>query len=233
MNNQIYIILSRPQLGENIGACARAMKNFGFSNLRIVSPRDAWPNEKAISASAGADDIILSAEIFHDLKSAIEDLEYIYATTAIKRDMNKNYVQSKNLSTEFNNCAKVGIIFGRENWGLSNEDISLANSIITIDTTIDFSSLNLAQSVLVICYELFKSNVRPDLSNAQNLASKKEMDYFLESLFDALDDRNFFRILEKKDRMKLNIRNIFQRIDQLSKSDIQTLRGIVSSFSAK
>ncbi len=228
MNKEITIILCRPQLGENIGACARAMKNFSISDLRIVAPRDGWPSEQALSVSAGASDIIESAKVYTELKDAIEGIEYLYATTATKRYLNKNHILSKELQSSIALGCKVGILFGRENWGLSNEEISYANDIITIDTDPNFSSLNIAQSVLVVCYELFKAIERPDLHNTQEIATKNEIEYFYDHLFQVLEAKNFFKIPEKKSRMQMNIRNIFARIDKLSKSEIQTLRGIVS-----
>ncbi|MDX1923956.1 MAG: RNA methyltransferase [Rickettsiaceae bacterium] len=229
-NNNIVIILSRPQLGENIGACARAMKNFGISELRIIEPRDGWPNSKAISASAGASDIIESAKIYENISDALADLEFIYATTSKKRAINKDYVLTKDLGSSFDKSLKTGILFGRENWGLSNEEVSYATKIITIDTDPEFASLNIAQSVLVICYELFNKCQRPDLANTQNLATKEEMGFFCEHLFSILETKNFFKIREKEEQMKLNIRNIFARIEKLSKNEVKTLRGILSSM---
>lgn len=221
------IILVSPQMGENIGASARAMKNFGLTDLRIVNPRDGWPSEPANAMSVGAIDIIKNAKIFEDVPSAIADLEYIYAATAAPRDINKEYVLSKDLKPS---SAKVGVLFGRESSGLSNEEISYANSILTIDTDPEFSSLNIAHAVAVVAYEFFKKQEREDLSNAQELATKQELEYFFEHLIGSLDDRGFFKVSEKKPIMTQNIRAIFNRIDNLSKSEINTLRGIVSSL---
>jgi tRNA/rRNA methyltransferase len=218
-------------MGENIGAVARAMKNFGLLELRIVSPRDGWPNEKADAMSVGAIEIIKNAKIYDDVASAIADLEYIYATTATPRDMNKNYVLSHDLSKA--ERSRVGIMFGRENSGLTNEEISYANMILTIDTDPAFSSLNIAHSVAIICYELFKAEARPDLSNIQESCEKEELEYFFEHLFGELDSRNFFRTPDRVKHMTQNIRAIFNRIDKLSKNEVQTLRGIISSLSNK
>lgn len=224
------IILVAPQMGENIGATARAMKNFSLNELRIVAPRDGWPNEQARSNAVGAVNIIDSAKIYDSLENSIKDLEYLYATTCIKRVMNKDYVFSHNLSLDYPSLQRVGIMFGRENNGLSNEEISLANKIITINTT-EFSSLNIAQAVIIICYELFRnSNPREDIYNIQKLATKQELRYFLENLFTKLDKTGFFKAPEKKLNMQQNIINIFMRINNLSSPEVQTLQGIIKSL---
>ncbi len=224
------IILVAPQMGENIGACARAMKNFGLKQLRIVSPRDGWPNEKADSMSVGAIDIIKHAKIYDNVPMAIADLEYVYATTATSRDMNKNYVLSKDLSKQFLYSANVGIMFGREASGLTNEEIAYANQVLTIDTDPEFASLNIAHAVAIVCYELFKAESRQDLSNTQELCTKQELEYFFEHLLGELDSRNFFRTPDRIPHMTQNIRAIFNRIDKLSKNELQTLRGVISSL---
>jgi len=225
----LSIILVAPQMGENIGAAARAMKNFDITDLRIVAPRDNWPNEKAQSMAVGAIDVVMNAAIYDSIEDSIKDLEYLYATSATKRDMNKDHVLSKNLMMDYPIDTKVGIMFGRENCGLTNQEISLSNKIITIDTG-DFSSMNIAQSIVIVCYELFASINRTDLSNTQDLATKIEMDYFLNHLFTELSNKNFFKIPEKKLQMIQNIRNIFTRIDKLSKTELQTLRGIIRNL---
>lgn len=225
------IILVAPQLGENIGAAARAMKNFDLEEMRIINPRDGWPNPKADSMSVGAIDIIQKAKIYNNLPEAIKDLEYLYATTGQMRDMNKNYVTAKDLANKYPRKIKTGIMFGRENCGLTNEEISYANSILTIETTPEFSSLNIAHSVAVIGHSLFESQNRTDLSNEQKLCTMEELEYFFEHLFTELDKRNFFKIPEKYPQMSQNIRNLFMRVDKLSHNEMQTLRGIVSCLS--
>lgn len=230
MVKQPIIILVAPQMGENIGAAARAMKNFGVNELRIVSPRDGWPNPKALSMAAHAGSIIDSAKIYDDLPSAIADLEYLYATTAIPRDMNKDYIISKDLPKDYPAGLKTGIMFGRENCGLNNAEITLANKIITIDTS-EFSSLNIAQAIVIICYELFNKQYNAKLINHQKLATKEELGFFFEHLFTELDKKHFFKVPEKKPQMTRNIMNIFSRLDKLSKTELQTLRGIINSLS--
>ena len=229
MNNPV-IILVAPQMGENIGATARAMKNFGLTELRIVAPRDGWPNDKANSMAVGAADILLNAKIYNDLESSIADLEYIYATTSTPRDMHKNYVLSKELQAEMPAAfLKVGVMFGRENCGLNNQEITLANKIITIDTDRNFSSLNIAQAVIIICYELFKLQQRSDLANEQILATKEQMHYFFDHLFTELDNKSFFKSPSMRPQMTQNITNLFNRME-LSTQELQTLHGVVRAL---
>ena len=225
------VILVRPQMGENIGACARSMKNFNFfSELRIVSPRDGWPNEKALNNAAGGRGIIEAAKIFHNFNNAISDLEYIYATTARRRDMNINSVEIRDLKQDFDRTRKSGIMFGPENSGLSNDEISVANKIINIKANLDFPSLNLAQGLMLVCYELYDLQSSKFCKPTQDLATKQEIERFLDHLFCELGNKNFFQVEAKKPIMKRNIANLFNRIDKLSKSEIQTLRGIASSI---
>lgn len=228
--NNISIILVSPQMGENIGASARAMKNFGITDLRIVAPRDGWPNPKAKSNAALASDVIDNAKLYSDLESAVADLEYLYATSSQIRNMNKNYITTKALKDDCDKAKRVGIIFGRESTGLTNEEIAIADKIIVIDTDPSCTSLNLAQAVLLVCYELFKGNEREDMLNHQDLASKGDLIYFLDHLFTELDSTYFFKTPEKRKNMILNITNIFTRIDKLSHNEVQTLRGIISSL---
>ncbi|MDG1436241.1 MAG: RNA methyltransferase [Rickettsiaceae bacterium] len=231
----ISIILVEPQMGENIGATARAMKNFGLVDLRLVSPRDGWPNEKAESMSVGAIDIIENAKLYPTIQEAVSDLEYVYAATAAPRDMNKKYVLSRDISNDMPSCASVGIMFGRESCGLNNKEISFANKILTIDTDVNFSSLNIAHSVAVICYELFqkKKQERGDLQNIQKIATQGDLEYFYQHLFEELDEKKFFRVPEKREHMALKIRNLFAKIDHLSQTELQILRGIVTVLSNK
>jgi len=233
IQRNISIILVEPQMGENIGATARAMKNFALSDLRLISPRDGWPNDKAKSMSVGAIDLIENAKTFESIPEAIKDLEYVYAATAAPRDMNKDYVLSRDLNSYISQNQKIGIMFGRENSGLNNQEISYANKILTIDTDVNFSSLNIAHSVAVICYELFqaKSQIRNDLDNVQDIATNQELEYFYNHLFEALDKKLFFKTFEKKEHMSLKIRNLFGRVENLSKQEMQTLRGIITSLS--
>ncbi len=246
------IILIAPQMGENIGATARAMKNFGLSELRIVSPRDGWPNPKADSMSVGAIDIIQNAKIYDNITDAIEDIEFLYATTGVPRTMNKDYVMAHEIGDTYPAEQKVGIMFGRENCGLNNDEIAYANVVLSIATDPDFCSLNIAHAVAVVAHEVYVASLRgvqsttwqspldesettatslnDTFSNEQILATRGELEYFFEHLFDELDSHKFFKAPGKRPHMTQNIRNIFARIDKLSKNELQTLRGIVSSL---
>ena len=186
------VILIAPQMGENIGATARAMKNFGLSELRIVSPRDGWPNPKADSMSVGAIDIIQNAKIYENIENAIEDIEFLYATTSASRAMNKNCIMVHEISENYPIGQKVGIMFGRENCGLTNDEISHAHAILSIATAPDFGSLNIAHAVAVIAHSIFVSDAPPIESNEQILATRGELEYFFEHLFQELDDKKFF-----------------------------------------
>lgn len=227
--NKAAIILVAPQMGENIGAAARVMKNFGLNDLRIINPRDGWPNEKAQSMSVGAIDIVNNAKIYNNLKDALLDIEFLYATTAVSRDMNKATITSKEIANDYPYGLKVAIMFGRESSGLTNNEISISNKIININTS-DFSSLNIAQAIGILCYELY-NNINNDYAQDSDIATKNDFLLFCEHLEIELERKNFFKIVEKKPKMMQNIINIFNRIDKLSKSELQTLRGIIKSLS--
>lgn len=236
--NNISIILIRPQLGENIGAAARAMKNFGLSDLRIICPRDGWPNEKATAMAAGAKDLIENANIFDSTKEAISDLNQLYATTARKRGMIKPIYFPESLGQnlqELNTNTKIGIMFGQENNGLDNEDISLANGILTIPIGKDYSSLNLAQSICIVSYEIFKnSQTQGDKKNLsekkikEDPSDRKDILEFIKLLEQKMDKNNFYSVPEKKDKMLVNITNIFTR-HHFTKQEISTLIGLMKN----
>lgn len=220
------IILHSPQMGENIGAAARAMLNFGFENLRIVSPRDGWPNAKAIEMAAGAKDVVEKAQVFENLSDAIADLQTVYATTARSRDMNKPVVTPKQIELS----GKIGIVFGAERTGLENKDVALADKIISIPVSEKYQSLNLGQSVGIICYELFANDALKQ--GESELADKKDFDALIGHLDEQLSAKSFFQVDEKKPNMMINIRNIFSRA-ALSAQEIRTLRGIIRSLSER
>ena len=158
MKNKFGFILVKPQLGENIGACARSMKNFGFSKLHIVSPKINFPNHKAKATSVGAFDIINKAKVFNDTNEAISNFDIVISLSARKRDINKRHISLEefgNLIKKKNN-SNFGLMFGPEASGLSNQDLSFSNYILQIPTSLKFKSLNLSHSVTIICYEIFK-----------------------------------------------------------------------------
>lgn len=231
IDNTIAIILVAPQLGENIGAIARAMKNFGLKDLRIVMPRDGWPNKKAEITSVGAIDILKNhTKIFSSIESAISDLSLIFVTSSKVRNLNKHHVLSQDIGKYIDNNHSIGIIFGRESYGLNNREISFGNKIIIIETDRNFISLNIAHAVSIICYELFKIKYcerKTNLNNYLNLASQSELNHFLNRLFLQIEEKNFFRIPEKKIHIINKLRNLFSRIDNLSQSEVQLLNGVI------
>ena len=221
----VSIILIKPQMGENIGATARIMLNFGITDLRIVSPRDGWPNDKAIEMSAGAKDVIKNAKIFDNTEEAIADLQYVYATTARKRDMQKDIVEPKEV--EIN--GKTGIMFGPERSGLENSDLVFADKLISIPVNDEYSSINLAMSVGIICYEIGQQSFVKDRSQRE-LAEKSELQSMFEYLDEELTQKNFFQVAEKKPNMMNNIITMLNRAE-LSSQEVRTLRGILRALS--
>lgn len=222
---QISIILHSPQMGENIGAAARAMLNFGCEDLRIISPRDGWPNEKALDMAAHAKQVVENAKIFATTEEAITDLDFVYATTARNRDMDKPTVAPAQIEL----VGKTGILFGPERSGLENKDISLADKIISIPVSDKCPSLNLAQAVGIVCYELFK---KPLQIAKRELASKQEFVSMVAHLEQLLDERGFFQVAEKKPNMLQNIQNMLMRAE-FSPQEVRTMRGIIRSLSER
>src|ERR1700745_2503885 len=231
------VILVEPQLGENIGMCARAMGNFALSRLRLVNPRDGWPNIAAQRAAAGADHILARAELFETVEAAVADLDLLFATTARAHARPSRVrapdVAAKEMSSHIAGGGKVGILFGRERWGLTNEEVAHANRIITFPVNPGFASLNLAQAVLLIGYEWFKlatANRLPFAMPAPSApASQHQIDAFFENLVRELDAVEFLRPAEKRDTMLVNLRNIFTRMDP-TKQDMHTLHGVVMAI---
>ena len=237
MKNKFGFILVNPQLGENIGACARALKNFGFSNLNIVAPRDPWPNTKARMTSVGAYNIIQKAKIYKNVSDAVKNFDLVFASTARKRDVNKKHISIINFVKILSKYKKfnIGIMFGPEASGLSNYDLSLSNFIIQIPTSKKLTSLNLSHAVIVICYEIYKSlnldkfKKEKMLTKLTSKSSIKNLIRFLEKM---LDNKKFFKPPEKKKSMILNINNIFGRLE-LSDKELRILFSIFSSLNKK
>jgi tRNA/rRNA methyltransferase len=220
-------------MGENIGAVARSMKNFGLEELRIVDPRDGWPNQAAMATSAHAADIIKSAKIFSSFEEAISDLNFLYATTARNRYMNKPAVTPREMVAEINTNIKTGIVFGPERTGLLNEELVLCNKIVTIPISEKFPSINISHAAAIIFYELFiTSNHYNNMELKENFeaATQSEILGFFEHIENSLTEKEFFKVTEKKPGMINNIRNIFMRITNLTGQDIRTLRGIINSL---
>ncbi|KEG20506.1 hypothetical protein H704_00751 [Bartonella bacilliformis Peru38] len=232
------IVLVEPQLPENIGMVARAMANFGLSDLRLINPRETFPNDKAKAAASKADHVIDNALVFNTLHDAIADLHYIFGTTARKRygfKIIKSAVEAASILRQHENLGhKTGILFGRERWGLKNDEISLVNEIVTFPVNPAFASLNIAQAVLLMSYEWMKSgleNVSDTAFRAEEmkLADRETLHGLLFQLEDALDVRGYFRPQERKEIMVSNMRSVFTRAN-FSESEVRLLRGIVSSL---
>ncbi len=230
------IILCEPQLGQNIGTAARAMANFGLWDLRLVNPRDGWPSKEAASAAAKADHIIERVKIFATLKEAVADLSLIYATTARKRDMYKPVIGPEKAAEEMvmsiNKKQGVGILFGRERWGLKNEEIAICDAIITLPVEEAFASLNIAQAVLILAYEWRRKNMGSKLPFSENIGepvSKGEMIALFEHLESSLQRAGFFITEEKRPSMVNNIRAMLTKA-RFNKQEAQTFRGIIASL---
>ena len=231
------IVLVEPQLGENIGTTARAMANFGLSRLRLVRPRQEWPNEKAVAAASGSDHILAAAELFDSLEAAVSDLSYVLATTRRSRELAKRVrgpeEAASTLVQRGTDGETCGVLFGRERWGLTNEEVGLADEIVTLPVDPTHASLNIAQAVLIIAYEWRIARVGPDLpfagANNAHLADKADLIRLFGHLESALDDTGFFRPAERRPHMVQALRAVLQRAE-LSEQEVRTLRGVVAAF---
>ncbi len=228
------MILVRPQMGENIGAAARAMWNFGLDRMRVVAPRDGWPNERAVAMASGAGRLLDQAGLFDSTTGAIADCNYVFATTARHRGLTKPIMTPERAMQYTRGLLeqgqKVGILFGPERAGLENDDVARANAIISVPVNPAFSSLNLGQSVLLVAYEWRRQveQVVPEVMEmvktefAEGLEIEKLGDHFEERLQAA----GFFFPEAKADRMKLALRNMWARLP-LTRADVQTLHGML------
>ncbi|MER8443230.1 RNA methyltransferase [Mesorhizobium sp. M1066] len=232
------IILVEPQLGENIGMVARAMANFGLSELRLVNPRDGWPSEKARAAASRADHVIDAVRVFDDLASALADLNFVFATTARQRDGFKSVrgpvEAGRMLRTHHAMGQRTGILFGRERFGLYNDEVGLADEIVTFPVDPDFSSLNIAQAALLMSYEWMKSGLEDETKTNfsgpdMKPASKEELHGLFAYLEGALEARGYFRPAPKKPKMVDNLRAVLTR-PGFAEPELKVLRGIISSL---
>jgi tRNA/rRNA methyltransferase len=231
------VVLVEPQLGENIGTTARAMANFGLARLRLVKPRDGWPNPRARIAASGADRVLDQARLFATLPDAIADCHLVFAATARAHDQAKPVVGAEEAARRAMPRVVAGdtvaVVFGRERNGLENDEVGLADLILTLPVNPAFASLNLAQAVLVVAYEWFKLAtggalpfVMPQKSSA---APKEQLIAFFDDLERELERVEFFRPPEKRDTMVINLRNIFGRMAP-TRQDIQTLHGVIRAI---
>ena len=237
MKNKFGFILVKPQLGENIGACARSLKNFGFSKLHIVSPQQSWPNNKAKITSVGAYDVIKKAKIYNNTYDAINDFNIVISLSARKRDINKKHISiNKFLKIiRLKKNSKIGFMFGAEASGLSNDDLSLSNFVLQIPTSKKFKSINLSHSLTVVCYEIFKLiNFKKFQKDTKDIkvSSKRKITSLVLHLKRLLEKKGFFVPSEKKHSMIMNINNLIYRLEPSDK-EVRILASIISSLSKK
>lgn len=236
INSAPTIILVNPQMGENIGAVARAMMNFGLRELRLVKPRDGWPNPAAEAMAAHGAEIIHNAKIYETTRDALADLHYVYASTARDRRLNKPLHTPREAMVEVmerrGQGQKIGILFGPERSGLENEDIALSHAIVTVPTDPKHASLNLAQCAVIVGYEWFCAQdvaTPADKQDDKQLSTQDDIHLFFDHLEAALEKTYFFKNDEKKPRMWQNLRATFLRAG-LSAQEVHSLRGIVSAL---
>jgi tRNA/rRNA methyltransferase len=243
------VILVNPQLGENIGTAARAMANFGLSEMHIVDPRDGWPSERAIKAASGADRVIENANVTATCEEAIAPFNRVYATTARPRGMTKQVMTPEqaaaDMHTRIANGERVAVMFGRERWGLNNDEVALADVIVTAPVDPKFASINIAQAVLLVGYEWYKPVAKslgmgteelpamdgPGLKvrGGEGLATKQDLQGLFDHLEGELEEAGFFKSPDMRPVMVRNMRNMFQRIE-LSLQEVRTFRGIIASL---
>jgi tRNA/rRNA methyltransferase len=231
------VVLVEPQLGENIGTTARAMANFGLTRLRLVKPRDQWPNPRARAAASGADAILDEAQLYDTLEAAIGDCELVLATTARAHDQAKPVIDAATaaqlMQPHLAAGGNVAVVFGRERNGLENDEVGLADRIVTLPVNPAFASLNLAQAVVIIAYEWFKAASGGGLPFAMPQKSapvpREQLLAFFADLERELERVEFFRPTEKRETMQINLRNIFLRMAP-TQQDIQTLHGVVRAI---
>ena len=233
--NNISFILHRPQLSENIGACARAIKNFSFKKLILINPKPIYPNDKILATSVGAKDIISQSKKYDTLEQALAKIDVVIATSARFRNKNIKHINLEDLK-KINFKKKIGFLFGSEASGLSNDEISYANYTLQIPTNPDFKSLNLSHSLIIIAQYVTSiiklKNVPFKKSKKVKSASKKELQSMLSLCIKNLDEIDFFRPKEKRPKMLENLRNIFYKMD-LSDKETRILSGVFASLGKK
>ncbi len=237
---QPSFILVEPQMGENIGAAARAMYNFGLEWMRIVNPRDGWPNQKATTMASGAARVLDQVRLTATTAEACDDLHYVFATTARTRDLTKPIMTPERAMAHARaliaDGKKVGVLFGPERAGLANDDVVRANALISVPVNPAFASLNLAQCVLLLAYEWRRQGVDvPEEAMAlagTDFATGIEVEKLSERLEERLRDRRFFWPVDKAESMRLNLRNLFSRMPMTS-ADVRTLHGVFRSLVKK
>ena len=238
IGNTPVVILVRPQLADNIGACARAMANGGLFHMRLVAPRDGWPQEKAWRTASGADRLLDAATVHPTVADAVADLHHVFATCPRPRHIVKPALTARGAAAELREITsrdlRTGILFGPERAGLDNDDMAQADALIRYPLDPAFMSLNLAQAVMVMAYEWWTADeatpARTLMTNETAVATKGELDNFLTHLIAELDESGFLRNLPKRPGMVRNIRHLFQR-GEVTTQELRTLHGIVTELS--
>jgi len=235
MKNNYGFVLIQPQLGENIGATARSLKNFGFNNLIITNPKCGWPNIKAKATSVGAYDIIKKSKIFNDTESAIKNFDLIFSFSARRRDINKKHIDIFDFLklVKKSKKKKIGLMFGPEASGLSNLDLSYANYVVQIPSSPQFKSMNLSHSITLVCYEIFKLNNSKLIRQpffSKGIGQKGKLSSILRLLHTNLEKKNFFKPPEKRNSMITNINNLFYRMEPNDK-ELRILGSLIGSLS--
>ena len=233
--SNISFILHKPQLSENIGACARALKNFNFKKLVIINPKPIFPNDKIIATSVGAKEIIKNSEVYESLEPAIKKIDYLIATTSRFRNKNLKHINLSDLS-KIDFSKKVAFIFGSEASGLSNNEISYANCTMKIPTNPEFQSLNLSHSVIIVAQLVFSlirlRKIKYAKSKKIKNANKKDIQSMINLCINHLEDRSFFKPLEKKPTMLENLRSIFYKME-LSEKETRILSSVFAALAKK
>jgi tRNA/rRNA methyltransferase len=233
--NNISFILHKPQLSENIGACARAIKNFSFKKLILINPKPIFPNDKIFATSVGAKNIINQSKVYENIEKALKDIDIVIATSARFRNKNIKHINLDDLK-KIDFKKKVGFLFGSEASGLSNEEVSYANYTLQIPTNPEFKSLNLSHSLIIIAQvvsSIIKMRTKPfQKSKKVKPASKKEIQSMINLCLSNLEDINFFKPKEKKPVMLQNLRNIFYKME-LSDKETRILSSVFASLGKK
>ena len=233
--NNISFILHRPQLSENIGLCARAIKNFDFKKLILINPKPTFPNDKILATSVGAKDIILKSKLYNELEQAVSDVDIVIATSARFRNKNIKHIELEDLK-KINFKKRIAFLFGSEASGLSNNEISYANYTLQIPSNPNFRSLNLSHSLIIIAQLVSSLNQNKTKnfkkSNKVKRASKKEIQSTINLCIKNLEEINFFKPEEKKPKLLENLRNIFYKMD-LSDKETRILSSVFASLGKK
>ena len=238
------IVLVRPQLGENVGAAARAMLNGGLGDLRLVRPREPWPSPRALAAASGADAVVEAARLYPTLAAAVADLRLVYASTARPRDIVKPVLGPREAAAAMRAASPAGspagegcgVVFGPERTGLDNDEVTLADAVLNVPLNPAYASLNLAQAVMLVAYEWFQSGLeeaRPRrFDRRKPAATKAELAALLEHLEGELDAAGFFLPVAKRPGMVRNLRNVFTRA-ALTEQEVRTLHGVVTTLAGR